>query len=56
MPDKNEKSKETLPIIIIGAGIAGLCISFYLNKKKHTSWFWFRRRFSECSEFIELFK
>ena len=33
MPDKNEKSKETLPIIIIGAGIAGLCISFYLNKK-----------------------
>ena len=33
MPDKNEKSKETLPIVIIGAGIAGLCISFYLNKK-----------------------
>ena len=33
MPDKNEKSKETFPIVIIGAGIAGLCISFYLNKK-----------------------
>ena len=33
MPDNNEKSKETFPIVIIGAGIAGLCISFYLNKK-----------------------
>ena len=35
MPDKNEKSKETFPIVIIGAGIAGLCISFYLNKKTY---------------------
>ena len=33
MPNMNNKSNEIFPVVIIGAGIAGLCTSFYLKKR-----------------------
>ena len=38
-----------MPIVVIGAGIAGLCVSYYLSKKKNKSYY-FRK--GSCWQYL----